>query len=231
MHPLDNVIWQALTTRQTQFAEISGAARRFQPDVTALCAFENPERPDFASLAGLIDEHRTGAIFIDEPYENHPGWEFVAGAPLGQMVCENGRFAPAHADSATEILDLGPTDSAEMLELAELTRPGPFGTRTHELGAYVGVRSGGKLVSMAGERMKVPGYTEVSAVCTHPDHTGRGYAAVLMSEIMRRIRERGETPFLHVRSDNTRAIAVYDRLGFRTRKQMHFAVLRRVRSE
>ena len=124
------------------------------------------------------------------------------------------------------MVELGPQDSAEMLALATLTKPGPFGTRTHELGSYVGIRFQGKLVAMAGERLKVPGYTEVSAVCTHPDHTGKGYARVLMTEIMRRIRERGETPMLHVRADNSRAVQLYERLGFRIRKEMHFAVLR-----
>jgi predicted GNAT family acetyltransferase len=115
-----------------------------------------------------------------------------------------------------------------MLDLTALTKPGPFGPRTHELGYYVGIRDGGKLVAMAGERLKVPGYTEISAVCTHPDHLGKGYAAALMSEIMRSIRARGEKPFLHVRGDNSRAIAIYERLGFHTRWQGHFAVLRKL---
>ena len=116
-----------------------------------------------------------------------------------------------------------------MLELTALTKPGPFGTRTHELGAYLGIRASGRLVAMAGERLKVPGFTEISAVCTHPEHTGKSYARVLMSKIIERIRARGETPFLHVRQDNTRAIAVYESLGFQTRKLLHFAVLRRVK--
>ncbi len=116
-----------------------------------------------------------------------------------------------------------------MVELTALTKPGPFGPRTHELGHYVGIRDGGKLVAMAGERLKVPGYTEVSAVCTHPDHLGKGYAAALISEVMRAIRERGETPFLHVRAHNRRAIAVYERLGFRIRWQGHVAVLRKTK--
>ena len=121
---------------------------------------------------------------------------------------------------------LGNDDSAEMIELTALTKPGPFSTRTHELGAYFGIREGSKLVAMAGERLKVPGYTEVSAVCTHPDHNGKGYARVLMIEVMRVIRERGETPFLHVRQDNERAIALYERLGFIKRHWGHFAVIR-----
>jgi predicted GNAT family acetyltransferase len=84
------------------------------------------------------------------------------------------------------------------------------------------------LVAMSGQRLQVPGYTEVSAVCTHPEHTGKGYAAALMLEVMRRIRDRGETPFLHVRGDNSRAIALYERLGFRARKRGYYAVLRKV---
>src|SRR5205085_10144429 len=107
-----------------------------------------------------------------------------------------------------------------------LTQPGPCGSRTHDLGKYLGIRRNGKLVAMAGERLKVPGFTEVSAVCTHPEHTGNGHAAALMLALMGSIRERGETPFLHVRQDNTRAIALYERLGFRERKLGHFAVLR-----
>jgi predicted GNAT family acetyltransferase len=114
-----------------------------------------------------------------------------------------------------------------MVELTALTKPGPFGKRTHELGYYVGIRDNGKLVAMAGERLKVPGYTEVSAVCTHPDHLGKGYAGALMLEVMRAIRERGETPFLHVRSNNARAIGIYERLGFRKRWEGHYAILRR----
>jgi hypothetical protein len=146
------------------------------------------------------------------------------------MVCANGVLPNGKPSPVSGMVELQPKDSAEMLALARLTKPGPFGTRTHELGSYLGIRSEGRLVAMAGERLKVPGYTEVSAVCTHPDHTGKGYARVLITELMQRIRERGETPMLHVRADNTRAIELYQRMGYRTRKQMHFAVLRRAES-
>jgi predicted GNAT family acetyltransferase len=115
-----------------------------------------------------------------------------------------------------------------MLALTARTKPGPFGTRTHELGTYIGLRDRGKLVAMAGERLKVPGYTEISAVCTDPEHSGKGYAGLLITEIMHRIRERGETAFLHVRQDKVRAISLYERLGFQLRKLLHFAVLRKV---
>lgn len=282
MH-LKNVIWQALNTRQTAFAESCEAARRFMPEVTALCGFAEPNDDGYAGLACLAGAGGTAAIFLDRPYEPREGWEYVVGAPLLQMIRENGNGSPhinqaleskakslpihCHPErsgteseanrytqsrdlvssrcsqeiagrpssslgnvsrimNSAEIVELGDGDSPEMLELTALTKPGPFGPRTHELGYYVGIRDQGKLVAMAGERLKVPGFTEVSAVCTHPDHLGKGYAAALMTEVMRAIRERGETPFLHVRADNARAIAIYERLGFRTAWQGHFAVLR-----
>lgn len=225
MHPLGNVIWQALTTRQAHFAESSGNARRFLPEVTSLCAFDQPSPEGYASLARLAGPGGTVAIFLDQPFASRHGWEYIVGAPLLQMVCQNGHAA--RNPSSPQIVELGASDSPEMLELTALTKPGPFGPRTHELGYYVGIRDGGKLVAMAGERLKVPGYTEVSAVCTHPEHLGKGYAAALMTEVMRSIRERGEKPFLHVRSDNSRAIGIYERLGFRKRWEGYFAVLRR----
>ncbi len=228
MHPLDNVIWQALTTRQTQFAEGADRARRFIREVTLLGAISEPTPQGYADFARVVGIGGTGALFSDVPYEPREGWEYVAGGPLLQMVCEKGIKASAAINSADAILDLSLQDSPEMIALTSLTKPGPFGARTHELGTYLGIRREGKLVAMAGERLKVPGYTELSAVCTHPDHTGQGYARVLMTEIMRLIRDRGETPFLHVRGDNTRAIDVYKLLGFRERKFGHFAVLRKI---
>jgi len=226
MHPLDNVIWQALTTRQAQFSEGSAHARRFVREVSPLSGFEEPSDKNYAALAELVGEGATTAVFLDQPFAQRSGWEFVVGAPLLQMVC---RKPVPFASNGHAILELGSSDSPEMLELTALTKPGPFGTRTHELGAYLGIRDGGRLVAMAGERLKVPGFTEISAVCTHPEHTGKSYARLLMSRIIDCIRARGETPFLHVRQDNARAIAVYESLGFQTRKLLHFAVLRTVK--
>ena len=225
MHSLDNVIWHALTTRQVAFAESFGEARRFVPEVTSLCGFREATEQGYDSLAVLAGPGGAAAVFLDEPYTPHRGWDHIGGAPLLQMVCANGSVA-AQTDQP-EFEELGRADVPEMIELASLTKPGPFGTRTYELGNFIGIRREGKLVAIAGERMKVPGHAEVSAVCTHPEHTGKGYARILMSEVMRRIRERGETPFLHVRQDNVRAIELYERLGFGSRVQLHYAVLRR----
>jgi len=227
MHPLDNVIWQALTTRQAHFAKSFQSARCFPREVSPLCAFEQPNDDGYTSLAGLVSPGESVGVFLVEEYKAHAGWDYVVGAPLLQMICENGSFSPSLPSSTSQVVELGTPDSPEMLELTALTKPGPFGTRTHELGLYLGILDQGKLVAMAGERLQVPGFTEVSAVCTHPDHLGKGYAGVLMAEVMKRIHARGETPFLHVRSDNARAIALYERLGLRKRWEGYFAVLRK----
>lgn len=227
MHPLDNVIWNALTTRQAEFAEGLDQARRFMPEVTSLAGFHEPTTEGYKSLAALLGTHGTIALFLDVPYQPRPGWNLVASAPLLQMVCENGILPSSPPASTPEVVVLGAADSPEMIELTALTKPGPFSTRTHELGTYLGIRRDGKLVAMAGERLKTPGYTEVSAVCTHPEHTGHGYASILMAEVMQRMRRRGETPFLHVREDNVRAIGLYHRLGFNRRMRSHLAVLRK----
>jgi ribosomal protein S18 acetylase RimI-like enzyme len=227
MHPLDNIIWNALTTRHAQFAEGHGMARRFQPEVNVLSAFESANDEGYDSLAALLGIGGASGIFLDAPYQPRAGWEWLAGAPLLQMVYQNEHAAPPHAKSNVEFVPLGASDAREMLELTSVTKPGPFGPRTHELGTYLGIRLEGRLAAMAGERLKVPGYTEVSAVCTHPDFLGRGYATLLIREIMYRILERGEIPLLHVREDNTRAIELYKRLGFRIRKLGHYAILRR----
>jgi ribosomal protein S18 acetylase RimI-like enzyme len=230
MHPLDNVIWQALTTRQREFAESFAGARRFPREVTSLSAFVAPSQEGYRSLAGLVGQGGTTAVFLDDPYQPREGWELLSGAPLLEMICETGSIARG-VNREFELLELGAQDSTEMVELTQLTKPGPFGTRTHELGDYLGIRQQGKLVALAGERLKVPGFTEVSAVCTHPDHAGKGYARALLLEVMRRICERGETPMLHVRRDHTRAVELYLRLGFRTRATLHYAVLRHTKNK
>lgn len=231
MHTLDNVIWQALTTRQARFSQASGSARKFLSDVGPLSAFGDGEADGFESLSALLGDQDVGVLFLEHPYEAREGWEWIAGATLVQMVGDKAIEAGTRWNGKPDLVELGSCDSPEMIELTHLTKPGPFGGRTHELGTYWGIRNGKKLVAMAGERLKVQGFTEVSAVCTHPDYLGRGYASTLMLEVMRGIRHRNETPFLHVRGDNHRAIALYERLGFRTRWTGHFAVLKKTKRD
>jgi predicted GNAT family acetyltransferase len=122
---------------------------------------------------------------------------------------------------------LGAADVSAMLELTALTKPGPFFARTYELGQYFGIRDGDRLAAMAGERMRLDGFTEISAVCVHPDHRGKGYARLLIRALIKAIADRGETPFLHVFVSNLNAIALYERLGFAGRATLQVTMLQR----
>ena len=232
MHPLDNVVWHSLNTRHAALAESFDEACRFIPEISTIAAFREPTERGYASLAKLCKAGQVVNLALNEALESAPqGWSLVRGTPMPQMVYEKDGRQLSESAEDREILEPEAADAADMMELTELTKPGPFAKRTHELGTYLGIRIDGKLIAMAGERLKVPGYTEVSAICTHPDHTGRGHARVLTTEIMRRILDRGETPFLHVRQDNFRAIELYERLGFRCRVVRYHAVLRREDNE
>jgi predicted GNAT family acetyltransferase len=223
VHILNNPIWSSLTTRQAYLAEGDELARRYPVDVTALAALSQNTPEAFESLA-RISRDDVVALFCYDPVTIPAGWKTIHTSNLAQMICENPKIA---ADPATTaIKELGAEGSDEMVALTKLTNPGPFGSRTHELGLYLGIHQQGRLAAMAGERQKLPGYTEVSAVCTHPDFQGRGYAQILMSAIMAKIVERGETPMLHVREDNAGAIRVYEKLGFKTRAVFPFFVLK-----
>jgi ribosomal protein S18 acetylase RimI-like enzyme len=232
MHPLDNVIWKALTTNQAHFAEISDLARRFFPEISLLGAIEQPTAKAYDSLARLIGTKPVG-LFLEEPPQMPASWSVESAAPMLEMVYEEPSIASDSrltAAPATQFIDLSAAESPQMMTLAKLTNPGPFAQRTHELGTYLGIyqdmRQDRKLIAMAGERLRLPGYTEISAVCTHPDYLGRGYAATLMKELLRRINLRGERVFLHVRTGNTRATELYGRLGFRVRVQLYYAIVR-----
>ena len=224
---LDSVIWNALTTRQANISEGSDAARRFIPEISILAGVLEPSPQAFADLAQVCQTGDRVSIWDENEYQLQPGFEVVAAAPLYQMVLDPGHFKAEPARTEPAILTLSTPDVPEMLALTKLTRPGPFGIRTHELGDYLGIRVDGELAAMCGERLRVPGYTEMSAICTHPSHTGKGYARLLMHEIARRILARGETPILHVREDNERAISVYKAMGFAIRHRRYFVVLQR----
>jgi len=178
-------------------------------------------------MAALLAAGERVGVFVEEAAAA-PGLEVVSSVPLLQMVRENGDL-PANEEGqrSSEVVALTEADVPEMMALTALTKPGPFNQRTREMGDYFGIRSNGKLIAMAGERLRVPGYTEISAVCTHPDHLGRGYARALIALLIARIRGRGERPFLHVRPENTRAVALYERLGFEKRLLSRYVILQR----
>ncbi len=225
MHPLHNIIWKALTTTESRFAESYGSAKRFPHEVTALGAFSEQGTEGFKALAGLLPANGSVALFLDAPSEPPHGLELevIRAIPLLQMLHDGRRLDLLRRD----YIELGEADVPEMLALTELTKPGPFGKRTRELGTYLGIRREGRLVAMAGERLKLPGYTEVSAVCTHPEHAGQGYGAALISAVIAGIHKRGEVALLHVAADNQRAIDLYERLGFSKRVVQHLLVVRK----
>jgi ribosomal protein S18 acetylase RimI-like enzyme len=221
MHSLDNPIWNSLSTLHAHFAQGDELAKRYAPEVTLLAAMAEPTSDAYASLAKAL--RAAAVLFLDQPPQIPAGWITVHASPLVQMLCAK----PNLAQDGYPAEKLTPADVPEMVALAELTKPGPFGTRTRELGEYLGIRQSKRLVAMAGERLHLPGYTEVSAVCTHPEFQGRGYARELMSILMRKIMQRGDTPILHVRQENVSAIHLYEKLGFRTRRLIHFVIIRR----
>jgi len=220
---LDHCIWNALSSCHVSFAERDEFAKRYPPEVTALAAIRDFSAESFRSLARLIAPGEMGIFFLDALPSLPSEWRVIREVPLAQMVW-NGS---AGVQDGEGIEQLSIADVDEMLALTELTKPGPFGTRTPELGTYLGIRDQGRLVAMAGERLRLPGFTEVSAVCTHPEFQGRGLARTLISAVVQRILQRDETPFLHVARENVRAIRVYEDLGFRTRiLQTAFALKR-----
>lgn len=216
-HPLDHAAWSALTGRQAHLAITDGGARRFAPAYGVFAALEDHGERSLADLAALVAAHGDVAMLQADPPAGGPGLSIVSQDLGVQMIAE--RLAAASA-SPFEIIPLGDADGPEMLALATLTQPGPFFERTHQLGDFFGVRKAGELIAMAGERMKPDGFTEVSGVCTHPDHRGRGYAGALMRLVASRILDRGETPFLHAYASNTGAIALYETLGFTVRREV-----------
>lgn len=221
-----NPIWAALTTRQESFAEIRGTARKFPAAVTTLAGLAEPTDESLAALAELLQPGEITALFLMNAVPLPEKLTAVYELPLVQMMHGG---SPSDSSRGHEIIELGSADVAEMVALAKLTEPGPFGTRTRELGTYIGIRRDGQLAAMAGERLKLPGHTEISAVCTHPAHTGHGYATSLVAEMVARIAARGERPILHSRANNTRAVDIYRRLGFAVSHTFHLMVVQRVR--
>jgi predicted GNAT family acetyltransferase len=227
MHVLDNVIWQALTSRQTHLAQSNVKAAKFLGEVSMLAGVSEPDASAFGDLASMLRHGERVGLFLELVPQILPELRLVTSADLIQMVHENVDASQTPSESQ-EFLCLGEIDVPEMLTLTQLTKPGPFNRRTHELGDYFGIRISGKLVAMAGERLRVPGYTEISAICTHPDFLGRGYASALTAMQIARIRSRAEIPFLHVLPGNRPAVGLYERLGFKTRHARKYVILEKL---
>ncbi len=214
-HILDNPVWSALTGPHARFAIGRGAARQYPRDVAPFAAIAESTDAAYADLAADLPAGLEARLFrpADEPVPR--GWTAVSARPIVQMVADT-----EPPESADHFVHLAAMDIGDMLDLAAAADPGPFGYRAVELGTYVGVRRDGRLIAMAGERMRVPGYVEISAVCTHPDARGQGLGGGLIRHLMRRVFAAGEVPFLHVFPDNP-ALRLYEKLGFRTRATLY----------
>ena len=220
---LDRPIWQALITRHSSFAEGGACAKRYQPAVSPFIATIDDEPSSLEDVRHLIPPDGTSAFLQATNCPPIAGTEVALEAEGVQMVATK-IFS---GEDEAGIINLTDADAPEMQALAALTKPGPFLPRTHELGQFVGIRENGALVAMAGERMKLDGFTEVSAVCTHPDFRGRGLAGRLARIVASRICARGETPFLHAFASNANAIRLYETLGFELGSKMVVTLLRR----
>jgi ribosomal protein S18 acetylase RimI-like enzyme len=221
IHLLDNIVWHALTGPQARFATGSGGARRFAPGFSPIIGFENPAAPDFGPLRGMCS---TGERFFTDAWSGPvpPGWNIEVESTMFKMVwaCD-----VPDADDAFSATPLDQTHAAQALALAELTRPGAFGLRTIELGDYFGIFEDDHLIAMAGERMQAGNLREISGVCVHPDHQGKGLARRLMLKLIWRQMARGEKTFLHVMSQNTGARELYLRMGFEIYKESPVRVI------
>lgn len=220
-HPLDHVIWHALHTRHAGLALGDGPARRYLPAVAPFAALDDVTAQSYLALAELLAPQERVALFTVEPPELSADFAVEHRKNLVQMIALE--VMPPSGSIAIE--SLGSAHVDEMMALIDVAQPGPFAPRTHELGNYLGIRVDGRLAAMCGERMRLNGYTEISAVCAHPDYRGRGFPAELMKTLAQSILARGDVPFLHVLTENHSAISLYRKLGFVERRDLHLTVL------
>ena len=214
-HPLDNPIWSSLHSAHAHLAVSEGAAARYPASVVPFVSAIDENADVSRDLTRLVEpgEH---LYFVGCVPKLGEGWDVEVHAPLPQMVCG----APSQVKDGPEVIVMSEAQVPDMLALTALVFPGFFRARTIDMGNYIGIYHGTQLAAMAGERMRTDGFTEISAVCTHPDFVGRGYAQRLVSMVSNAAFERRSTPFLHVYRHNTRAMAVYERLGFAVRKDV-----------
>lgn len=220
---LDNPVWHSLNTVHAGLAVGGARAKRYPAAFSSLAGVEHETEECFAELNELVEPEGTLLICSPEMPTLPVSWHYVGGAPAFQMVCEK------LEDCKPQMMEvLTADDVSAMTELVELTQPGPFSSRTIEFGTFYGIKDGGRLVAMAGERTKIPGHEEISAVCTHPDYQGRGMARALVHAVAQNIIVRGNVPYLHVKAFNEAGVRTYQSIGFKTRRSVHFSLIRPV---
>nr|WP_068888017.1 GNAT family N-acetyltransferase [Pedobacter panaciterrae] len=223
-HILDNPIYNALNSAHSTLSSGTDHVKYYLEDIGSFAGLKDNSKLDFETLYENSPLESLFIIFTPNVVDIPDQWKLITQIDMFQMIYES-KELPAGTD--IDFVDLDKSHVEEMTALVELTQPGPFRSRTIELGNYTGVFSEDKLVAMAGHRLNPTPYTEISAVCTHPDHLGKGYAFQLLREQIRRILKKSEIPFLHVRNDNDGAVKLYKKLGFDIRAEMIAYVIRK----
>lgn len=219
-HALDNPAWHSLTTQHAGLAITADGAARYPAGIVPFAAVGDTTVRAADQLTSLIDDGES-VFLVGVASEAPPGWQLEPKKPVLQMICN----ARAPDVPGPPVTTMTAAQANDMLALTALVFPGFFRPRTLEMGSYIGIYDGSRLAAMAGERMRLDGYQELSAVCTHPDYTGRGYAQRLLALLCNSAFDRGFTPFLHVYADNARAIGVYRKLAFVERTVLPFWAL------
>lgn len=221
-HLLDRPIWTSLLSRHAQLAEGGQLAKRYPADMSAFAATGDETAESIAALGGLAGPGGTLLLVQKDTPVLPAGFAAEVQATLVQMVADG----PVTFADEERIRPLGPADAADMLELAQLTKPGPFSLRAQDFGPFWGIRENGRLIAMAGQRMGQDGFRELSGVCTHPDAQGRGLGRLMSLYGARRIQEAGDIAYLHAYTTNTPAIRLYELIGFKLRETMNMAIIR-----
>ena len=218
---LANPVWEALATTQAHFNCGDERLRYFPEDVAPFAGLPNWDEADLQFLTRHLPAGRRFFLLQEKAVEIPDEFEVILQLPLYQMIATG---AVMQVDGPG-IRPLGREDVPRMVALTRMTRPGPFAENTIDFGNYVGIFEGEKLIAMGGERLRVPGYAEVSAICTDPDYRGRNLATGVLAHVAQGIIDRGEIPFLHTKTDNAAAIRVYEKIGFEYNREIFFAII------
>lgn len=225
---LNNPVYQALCSGDRQRSRGTETAKFFDEAISPFAGLAEGDANGFDELFELLPEGR-GILYATPLHIATPaGWQLIQKVEGLQMVLTS---EPPFDTALQAVSPLTTAHVDQMMKLAKLTKPGPFGPRTIEFGHYFGIFHNETIVAMAGQRLHLPGFTEISAVCTHPDHLGKGYAAALVLHQLHLIVRQAQTPFLHVRGDNERAVSLYKRLGFTVTRNMNFYFMKRMNSK
>jgi predicted GNAT family acetyltransferase len=218
-----NPVWHALQTKHRHFALSSGEAARYPADVAPFAAVASPDIAALQALHSLL-EPRESVWLIGETYPTISSLVCEANLDCLQMVLPEGVPPPALSQ---EIVPLSSANAQEMVALTDIAFPGFFRSRTCEMGTYYGIRFNGELIAMGGERLTLDGYPEISGICTHPAHRGKGHAASLIWQLVRNHRRDALVSWLHVSTDNHHAIDLYRKMGFNVVRKVTLHRLRR----